>query len=632
MKCNYENCKQEVKEPRVCPKCNVVTYCSMDCRLQDWYFGHQDSCNSSGSFLKDYQDNETLLGKGSFGDVKLVSHKTTGELYALKQLNKKKLVRETPLEVIRREVNIHKSLDHPNIIKLYEEYEDSEYIYLLMEYADGGSLFDQVYRIGNISEQRARKYLHELVGCVQYLHNKGIIHRDIKAENVLLSCNEEVKLCDFGWSIEDHEPRTTFCGTVDYMAPEMVLSKGHSFELDIWALGVLLYEMLHGVSPFNAEKDTQKCEKILKGNISFGKGVSSEAKDLIIKILQEDPINRLPLGQILKHPFMLKMHIGIGTKFNHYIDDFGICEGEVVEFTGQKCRVVFAEVQTEKTLKLEKVNRILEKQSSTKRLEPKPARKLKEDSARDSYLTQQKEEQLFSHLENWVDAPTRKNKKRRNQSGLPKPDYQIDQEVLFLTSEIHEANQVDSGRQAKSAEVPEHLEPSTPAFGTKTFNFEDPQKASASNRTTKEPPPKDSSKKSRERRTQETSFEDSFISIRTYIEEQHSNFYNELEKNWMNGEETSIPDLEFPEITPKPSKSYLDYEVEPMPRLTDIEENEEEFQDSRRKLIERKRELERLIGKVEGNEMPFSPFAQKRKPEKTGFFNWLGRIIGCGDR
>lgn len=183
--------------------------------------------------MDDFQDLGTTLGKGSYGEVKLVRHKQTNHDYALKIVNKKALEREASLDVLLREISVHKGIEHPNVIKLYEHLENNDNIYLIIEYAEGGSLFQEIQTIGKLTEEAARKYFIQILTGIQYLHENQIIHRDIKPENILLDAAGNVKICDFGWCFKGDEERSTFCGTLDYMAPEMVLGKKHSFELDV---------------------------------------------------------------------------------------------------------------------------------------------------------------------------------------------------------------------------------------------------------------------------------------------------------------------------------------------------------------------------------------------------------------
>lgn len=147
------------------------------------------------------------------------------------------------------------NLDHPNIIKLYNHFEEENFIYLMIEYAGGGQLYQKLKRDKRFDETTTKQYMADIILAVEYLHiqDPPIIHRDIKPENLILDEQGRVKLVDFGWSNFKNSQRTTYCGTQDYLAPEMILEQGHDEKLDIWGLGVLLYEFLTGRSPFAAK-------------------------------------------------------------------------------------------------------------------------------------------------------------------------------------------------------------------------------------------------------------------------------------------------------------------------------------------------------------------------------------------
>jgi serine/threonine protein kinase len=151
-----------------------------------------------------------------------------------------------------REVELHKRLKHDNIVKLYTSFEDEQYVYLVLEYADKGNLFFYI-RKRSLKEAEAYHYFRQTCAGIKYLHDNGLIHRDIKPENLLLSGEDvhTLKICDFGWCAEQgDEGRSTFCGTLEYMAPEMLSNAPHDKSLDLWSLGILLYELVHKKAPF----------------------------------------------------------------------------------------------------------------------------------------------------------------------------------------------------------------------------------------------------------------------------------------------------------------------------------------------------------------------------------------------
>ena len=252
------------------------------------------------------------LGSGSFGRVFLVSHNETKKLYALKVIDKRKLlVSYGKLDIIYNEINIHSKLDHENIIKLYNVHDDPEHINIIMEYAPNGNLFELLSKQKNgFSEYKAFEYFIQVVNAVCYLHNNNIIHRDIKPENILIGDDNKIKLCDFGWAKElTLENRSTFCGTVEYMAPEIVENENYDYGVDIWSLGILLYELLYGHSPFKANNTKNVILNIKSHELTYddtNKIVSNSCKDLIKKLLNNNPQKRYKIKDILEHPFIKK--------------------------------------------------------------------------------------------------------------------------------------------------------------------------------------------------------------------------------------------------------------------------------------------------------------------------------------
>ena len=251
------------------------------------------------------------LGAGSFGHVYLIKHKITNEEFALKEIDKKKLIQMYgKIDIIRNEINIHSKLFHENIIRLYNVYEDENNINFIMEYAKNGNLFELLSLPENnkgLDEQRAFDYFIQVVNAVYYLHQNNIIHRDIKPENILIGKKGLLKLCDFGWAKElTLENRSTFCGTVEYMAPEIVGSENYDYSVDIWSLGILLYELVFGHSPFKAKNMKNVILNIKNHDLTYDKHISYECKNLIKKILNINPQKRIKIKDILIHPFVQK--------------------------------------------------------------------------------------------------------------------------------------------------------------------------------------------------------------------------------------------------------------------------------------------------------------------------------------
>ena len=245
------------------------------------------------------------LGEGGFGKVYLARHRSTNWIVALKVLSKVQLVSKGMEHQLKREIEIQFELDHPNILTLYGYFYDHENIYLILEYSHGGPLYEKLQAEGRLSEQTAARYISDLTAALQYCHSKNVIHRDIKPENILLGVDNSVKFADFGLSAQTStSQRRTFCGTLDYMAPEMVRRDQHSIQVDTWALGVLLYEFLVGEPPFTAATKEAIFARIGEVDIRWPTRMSEDAKDLISKLLRKDPRQRLSLRAIPNHPFI----------------------------------------------------------------------------------------------------------------------------------------------------------------------------------------------------------------------------------------------------------------------------------------------------------------------------------------
>jgi tRNA A-37 threonylcarbamoyl transferase component Bud32 len=193
-----------------------------------------------------------IIGSGAFGDVYLVKNIMDGKLFAIKQLSREK-VKENGIdtELVYREINTHFKLIHNNIARLFDYYEDKKAYYLIMEYVDNGTLFNKIQKVNGLPEEKALKYFVQVSSAIFFLHENQFIHRDIKPENCLIDKNDNVKLCDFGWTVEISKgERITFCGTYEYMAPEIIKEVPYNHMIDVWSLGVLLYELIHSFSPF----------------------------------------------------------------------------------------------------------------------------------------------------------------------------------------------------------------------------------------------------------------------------------------------------------------------------------------------------------------------------------------------
>ncbi|KAI0468780.1 serine/threonine-protein kinase [Xylaria cf. heliscus] len=250
------------------------------------------------------------LGKGSFGQVYLARHRESDWICALKVLYKEGIMRNSEEVYVRNEIDIHRQLCHPGIVDFYGWFHDSSRIVLILEYAIGGELFKSLERGGPFSEQCSAKYISQIALALLYLHEKHIMHRDIKPENILLGNHGELKLADFGYAVQDPDDRQEDkCGTLEYKAPEMLLPGPLSYTkaVDLWALGVLTYELLTAATPFADTSNAVICRKICKLDMEpLPRRISSEAKDFIQSLLVLDPSKRLPLKNVSEHPWIMK--------------------------------------------------------------------------------------------------------------------------------------------------------------------------------------------------------------------------------------------------------------------------------------------------------------------------------------
>uniref|UniRef100_M4BQC1 Aurora kinase n=1 Tax=Hyaloperonospora arabidopsidis (strain Emoy2) TaxID=559515 RepID=M4BQC1_HYAAE len=247
------------------------------------------------------------LGKGKFGNVYLAREKKSKYVVALKVLNKQQLIKSSMEHQLRREIEIQSHLRHKSILRLYGYFYDSKRVYLIIEYAPQGELYKKLQRSGRFSEKQSALYIQEMAHALIYMHSKHVIHRDIKPENLLVGFHGELKIADFGWSV--HAPssrRTTLCGTLDYLPPEMIENKPHDENVDVWTLGILMYEFLTGAPPFETENAKETYRRIAHVDLKFPSHVSSDARDLLLKILRHDPRQRMPLERVLAHPWIVQ--------------------------------------------------------------------------------------------------------------------------------------------------------------------------------------------------------------------------------------------------------------------------------------------------------------------------------------
>ena len=262
--------------------------------------------------LKDKNNKPRILGSGSYGQVYLCLNKYNKKCYAIKHMDKSCLKQTLKtLSGIYTEIDLQSRISHPNIVQLLYVQESQLAFDLVMDLANYGSLFEYIRKNKCLSEETSFKYFIQVVNAIYFLHQNDLIHRDIKPENLLLYDNNIIKLCDFGWCVGlNGGQRGTFCGTTEYMAPEMVNQKVYSKEIDIWSLGVLLYEMLHGHSPFIPNKlrfdEREVMENIKIHNLKFDQKVSQECKELICHLLDENRKSRYKIEDIFNSNFVKK--------------------------------------------------------------------------------------------------------------------------------------------------------------------------------------------------------------------------------------------------------------------------------------------------------------------------------------
>lgn len=277
-------------------------------------------------YTKEDFDFGALLGEGAYSRVVLSTFKTTGRRYATKMILKQQIISQNKVKTVKMEKEVLNKMNHPNIIKLFCTYQDKEYLYFALEWAPGGELFSYLSRYGAFSLEATIFYTAEIVNALEYMHSLNIIHRDLKPENILLSKDMHTKITDFGTAkilSEDDDAdniaeqaskamtprsRQTFCGTAEYISPEVLKNEKATKATDLWALGCIIYQLLTGDHPFKGDSEYLIFKKILSKELEIPSNIPEVAKDLVENLLKLDPDERLgarPGGyaELKRHPF-----------------------------------------------------------------------------------------------------------------------------------------------------------------------------------------------------------------------------------------------------------------------------------------------------------------------------------------
>ncbi len=262
------------------------------------------------TILSEYEMKKTI-GKGTFSIVKLGIKKSTKEKVAIKILEKSKIINKDDLIRIKREISILKNFNHKNIIKIYDIFQDNEKYYIIMEYCENGELFNYIVENQKLNEKESSYFYYQLINGLEYIHSKGVVHRDLKPENLLLGKGKILKIIDFGLSnyfnLNNNNLLSTPCGSPCYASPEMVSGKKYNgFYIDVWSSGIILYAMLCGYLPFEAQNNDLLFQKIMKCNLDYPAFISNSTKSLLKKILVNDPNKRIKIEEIKKHPFYIQ--------------------------------------------------------------------------------------------------------------------------------------------------------------------------------------------------------------------------------------------------------------------------------------------------------------------------------------
>jgi len=246
----------------------------------------------------------TVIGKGSFGKVMQVKKKDDGKIYAMKVLRKEAIIARKQVAHTKAEKTILQKIQHPFIVRLHFAFQTKDKLYMILDFVNGGELFFHLKKEGRFTEPRVKFYAAQIVSALSHLHSLDIVYRDLKPENILLNSDGYITITDFGLSkeITPDEGTHTFCGTPEYLAPEVLRGQGQGVAVDWWSLGTLIYEMLTGLPPFYSQNINIMYQKILNGELRFPSYVSSEAQSLLEGLLNRDVEKRLA-SNCKSHPW-----------------------------------------------------------------------------------------------------------------------------------------------------------------------------------------------------------------------------------------------------------------------------------------------------------------------------------------
>ena len=299
----------------VYPTKTRIYYCKNEKEYNEWI--EKLKIATGYTNLLEIYDVKNKLGSGKFGLVKLGIHKKTGEKVAIK-IMKKSTMDSSDLELVRTEIEILKICQHPNIIRLYNVFENADYLYIIMEYCYGGDLFSYLEnRHFRLSEKRASTIIHQMATAVYYMHSFGVVHRDLKPENVLMTSTDEdsdIRILDFGLSkiLGPYEKCDEPYGTLTYCAPEIIVDEPYSKPVDLWSLGVMTYLMVSGKLPFNSEDENEIARQVVYDEPNYTrnpiwKTISPECLDFIKRLLEKDQNKRMTIKEVLEHKW-IKMY------------------------------------------------------------------------------------------------------------------------------------------------------------------------------------------------------------------------------------------------------------------------------------------------------------------------------------